>query len=341
MTTKPIRRNINALESIFGANRNRASHENKNRVRTIIDLYTDCKISQVSTAINAITQLLMATTPSDKTKTIKQYDRLIEKHEEKQPLAQRMERSKKENTERRIRNTKKTYSIEVLFYTYGKDTESKTKPAFKDNSGRYLYLLNKEELRANIKATKAIEDEVKKRIIRDDNRDLFYKMIDILSQDDDIAEYRNTFMGYGLDALKILSATVVDSKGEEYSPRKRNLRNADNVGVYHRYVETELDIDYCTFEEAIKVKHYVKNECWINTLTDFYKDSLMGDKRKKQMTRNSVLELIGKTEEEFTTAGASIDDMQKVFREYRISARIFDYFENLIFHMTQKQETTT
>ena len=107
MTTKPIRRNISALESIFKANRNRASNETKNRVRTIIDLYTDRKISQVSTAMNSITQLLMATTPSDKTKATKQYDRLIEKHEEKQPLAQRMERSKKGNTERRISNTKK------------------------------------------------------------------------------------------------------------------------------------------------------------------------------------------------------------------------------------------
>ena len=31
-------------------------------------------------------------------------------------------------------------------------------------------------------------------------------------------------------------------------------------------METELDPEYCTFEEAIKVKHYVENECWINTL---------------------------------------------------------------------------
>ena len=57
----------------------------------------------------------------------------------------------------------------------------------------------------------------------------------------------------------------------------------------------------------------------------------MGEKRKQQMTRETVLNLIGTTEDEFKNVGASIDDMSKVFREYRITARIYDYMENLIF----------
>ena len=37
-----------------------------------------------------------------------------------------------------------------------------------------------------------------------------------------------------------------------------------------------------------------------------------------------MLELIGKTEEEFNSSGASMNDMEKVFKEYSISARLFD-----------------
>ena len=51
----------------------------------------------------------------------------------------------------------------------------------------------------------------------------------------------------------------------------------------------------------------------------------------KKMTRESILKLIDKTDEEFKSHGASIEDMNKVFREYAIAARIFDIVGNLIF----------
>ena len=52
----------------------------------------------------------------------------------------------------------------------------------------------------------------------------------------------------------------------------------------------------------------------------------------KKMTRESLLKLIDKTDEEFKNHGASIEDMNKVFKEYAISARIFDIVGNLILH---------
>ena len=47
-----------------------------------------------------------------------------------------------------------------------------------------------------------------------------------------------------------------------------------------------------TFEEAVKVKHYIINECWIITCNDFYGN----ETRMKKITRVK-LELIGKTDE--------------------------------------------
>ena len=74
--------------------------------------------------------------------------------------------------------------------------------------------------------------------------------------------------------------------------KRRTLKTTNNIGNFHRYIETELDPEYCTFEEAIKVKHYVENECWINTLNDFYGQ----EKNMKKMTRESILKLIDKTD---------------------------------------------
>ena len=124
-----------------------------------------------------------------------------------------------------------------------------------------------------------------------------------------------------LDAVVIYSADVVDGNPQDHNPRERNLRNADNIGIYHRYIQTELDTDYTEhLKKQSRVKHYTKNECWINALNDFYGN----EPRMKKMTRENVLRLIGKTDEDFKTNGASINDMEKVFIEYRISARIFD-----------------
>ena len=103
--------------------------------------------------------------------------------------------------------------------------------------------------------------------------------------------------------------------------------------MYHRYIQTPLDPQYETFKEAIKVKHYVKNECWLNTLTDYYKDTLMGDKKreKNKLTKETILKIINKTEEDFKTQGASITDMAKVFEHFNLQVRIYDVFDTLIY----------
>ena len=49
-------------------------------------------------------------------------------------------------------------------------------------------------------------------------------------------------------------------------------------------------------------------------MNDFYGN----EPRMKKLNRDKVLELIGKTDEEFNNNGASINDMEKVFREYSI-----------------------
>ena len=103
--------------------------------------------------------------------------------------------------------------------------------------------------------------------------------------------------------------------------------------MYHRDIQTPLDPQYETFKEAIKVEHYVKNECWFNTLTDYYKDTLLGDhkREKNKLTKETILNIINKTEEDFKTKGASITDMAKVFERFNLQVRIYDVFDTLIY----------
>ena len=59
----------------------------------------------------------------------------------------------------------------------------------------------------------------------------------------------------------------------------------------------------------------------------------MGDKKreKNKLSRESILKLINKTEDDFTTNGASLDDMTKVFEHFKIQVRVYDVFNNLVY----------
>ena len=132
--------------------------------------------------------------------------------------------------------------------------------------------------------------------------------------------------------LKLITQKRVDN-ADAFKPQDEELTNTENVSMYHRYIQTPLDPQYETFKEAIKVEHYVKNECWFNTLTDYYKDTLMGDKKreKNKLTKETMLNIINKTEEDFKTKGASITDMAKVFEHFNLQVRIYDVFNTLIY----------
>jgi hypothetical protein len=84
-----------------------------------------------------------------------------------------------------------------------------------------------------------------------------------------------------------------------------------------------------TIHKAIQNGNHIENECWINALTDFYKDTLMSEKNRNRLTREKVIEIIGR--DNFHEKGASIAEMEQVFKQYRIQVRIFDFMNRLIY----------
>ena len=123
-------------------------------------------------------------------------------------------------------------------------------------------------------------------------------------------------------------------EGVEFNVFDDELTNTERNSIYHKYVSTEVDLQYLTLKEAIKNTSDVKNECWVNALRKHYGETLMRPKRgslAKNMTKENILKLIGMTDEEFSTKGASINQMIKVFQEYHLPVRLYNVDSKLIY----------
>ena len=111
--------------------------------------------------------------------------------------------------------------------------------------------------------------------------------------------------------------------------------------MYHEYIQTFFDPNASTIKEAIARNGYIENECWVNALVEHYK----GCPRKKyQLTREKILDVLKVNEEEFNKNGASIEDMEVVFNHFTIPVRIFDINGNCIYettHVNNKSEPFT
>ena len=96
--SKAIKRNTEALQTFYNNNkRNRITQANRTEVQNIINLYSDRKIAQFTTADNLIRKLTTAKTDKEKTKAEKDYNKIYDKHKDKEKLGQRMAQAKEDN----------------------------------------------------------------------------------------------------------------------------------------------------------------------------------------------------------------------------------------------------
>ena len=334
--SKNIKRNLDALQTFYQIRRNRINQSTRTQVQNIINLYSDRKIAQFTTADNLIRKLTTAKTEKDKEKAEKDYNKIYDKHRDKQKLSQRMAEAKEESKRTGRTNPRKprAYSINVHLYQLKTESHQLLSVSFRDSRGRAYVPIYMRDLTANVATTAWIENLARRRIFRDEKKETktFHRLKLLLMTDDSFKADVSYAKGY-IACIKVNYTERVDN-ADAFKPQDEDLTNStENVSMYHRYIQTPLDPQYETFKEAIKIKHYVKNECWFNTLTDYCKDTLMGDKKreKNKLTKENILKIIGKTEEDFKTKGASITDMTKVFEHYNMQVRIYDAFENLNF----------
>ena len=90
----------------------------------------------------------------------------------------------------------------------------------------------------------------------------------------------------------------------------------------YRFTTTELDMEASTFKEALGKQNYAKDECFINSIYDFYHDRLWkADRKRSVITRASILKTIGKTEDN-VNEGLSFQDVLPFFKKHRLQLSI-------------------
>ena len=200
----------------------------------------------------------------------------------------------------------------------------------------YSLMVNPSVRNGNILSPVWIEKMLKVKVLRGRNKHLFSRMMMTMRTDKEFKRMTDAdnFYSY-IDAIRIEEIHLLESDDADYDVFADELRDAKhNVSIYHRYIQTEVQPDCLTLKEALKKKNHIENECWINTLMDHYADTLMRHKRgklAKNLTREEILKIINKTDEDFKRNGASIHMMDSVFKRFNIKARLYDIDSNLIY----------
>ena len=153
--------------------------------------------------------------------------------------------------------------------------------------------------------------------------------------DDGNAEFNEMMRTYGrsyLAAVYVMNVRPSHTQiNTSFIPKKAKNKYGDKIATHHRFATTELDLEAHTFKDAIAKGNYVRDECFVNSIYDFYADDLLrADKKRNVITRTSILATIGKTEEN-VKEGLSIEDVLPFFKKHRLHVRLYDKFYKMVF----------
>ena len=349
MTRKLIQQYTQNLRTTRDSKIGKVPPDIQAKINKIVDLYEDRKISQYETANKLINDISINDTKKRKS-GLKRYDKAVAKYEEAEPITERMAKTaKKARTGKEVKavikthdkqpifkrkaisglatkakdifKNRKTYDVNIMLFSVANRDEIK-KPSFILDGISYYPILLKASGRqralgeANVKANQFIETVVsrKNRKYHIDEKSLFKRVILLMntsSEFDDIGH----LVEYA-DAIRIESVELVETDTSNYDEREQALRESQNISIYYRYIQTEVDADALTIKEALQKKEYKDNECWINALLENFEGTELTRAKKahnaKTLSRNKILELLEMTEEEFINNGASINQMDRV-----------------------------
>ena len=149
----------------------------------------------------------------------------------KQPLRNVVSKTKE------LFKNRKTYSIKYMLLST--QNRSGKKRAFEVNGRNYYPLLNPAQREANVKANDFLETVIKRRITKEYDKFLFKRLMLILRTDSEFNDMAKGDMYQYINAIRIESANVAE--GEAQPPENQNLRDATNISIYNKYIETEID----------------------------------------------------------------------------------------------------
>jgi hypothetical protein len=152
-------------------------------------------------------------------------------------------------------------------------------------------------------------------------------------QDVATTEYAIGFRIYG----EIYESDETTKTETQFNPLQANLRDTMKHETFDKYIYTELNNINTTPLSELIVKHkYIEDECWLNVLYEIYGEDVLREKRQNNITREMLLETIGKTEETIKY-GVSIDQISLFFTKYNLRLRVIDQFHNCIYTHTPEK----
>ena len=370
MTKKLIRNYIQNLKNIRDAKQGKVPNQTMTKINNVINLYEDRKISQFTTAVNLINGLTMGNAKA-KEKGIKQYEKAVAKYEDKAPITGRMKATVKKARKGKevkevVRKTdkqpvfkrkaigglstkakdifkgRKNYDVKYMLFSMSNRSGAKKASFILDGVAYYpLILLTRGNASvvgsANVKANEFIETLVKRRIrqYHDTEKFLFRELMITMNSSSEFKEATGHLIEYA-DAIRIESVEIVETDTGGYDEKEEPLQQGNSISTYYRYIQTEVNAEAETMKEALHKQNYRENECWINALLEnFEGTNLTREKRQqkntKTLTRDKVLELLDMTEEEFINTGATINQMDKVFKFFNIPVRLYNFTGALIY----------
>ena len=369
MTKKSVEKSIQSLRNRRDNIKSKISTTTLQKFNTILSYYEDRKFSRKETADKLINGIL-AKDDKELKKGLKEYDKAVAKYEDAKPIGERVNvkqatkkatKARKEQAisvrlrkktspedlakasrtitrmaRKRLLQNRKTYAIQYMLFSRENKTGNKRASFIEEGRKYYSLLVNPSVRNANVLSQVWIEEMVKVKVLKHSNLPLFRRMMMTLRTDKEFQRMteHETFFSY-IDAIRIEKIDLLESDDIDYDVFADELRDAKhNVSIYHKYIQTELNPDCLTLKEALKKNKHIENECWINTLTDHYADTLMREKKAhngKQLTREKILKIINKTDEQFKRHGACIHIMNDVFKDFNIKARLYDIDSNLIY----------
>ena len=307
--TMPYKSNLKELASYLKI----APSENKPMIKHLIELYSDKKIPMYATVSNAVSRLALKTkNKSINERAVKDYDKIASKYKDSLPSTGRIQR---QILEKRKKVLSKVLSITLILFRLADAGDAKATVSVPGVSGEKAKENVRKEAKQDQATVANKSAKAKRkygkleqfyigsfdlRVTADDEAFLkdmenrmtrrggtiasaeasdFKHLTSILKSKNVVFSHLMDSTGDSyLEAIYVMNLTASnfnDSKRLEFDPKRIKNKSGDKISAYFRYTTTELDLTASTFKEATAKTHYVKDECFLNSIYDFYKDNLL------------------------------------------------------------------
>ena len=243
------------------------------------------------------------------------------------------------NARKRARD--RTYQMKVLLFTTPDMRDKGHVDAEDEQYPRYQkYLKGKYKDKYSIfwvgelhvvGTTKKYLDTITEKLVEKKNQKQWKTMYKLCMTDFDFKNRETLAPGY-VQAIMVLRYTE-DRDGPVANPADAAMAAAgDKMTINYRYCCNQLDLAKDTFAEAMQNNLYKSNECWINTIYDFYGETLLDPNKHQRyrIERKDILQILGKTEENVKD-GLTIQEVVPFFEKFKLKLRVYDIFRNLVF----------